>query len=199
MASEYLDFDSFIRSHILQSWPPSRPIQSTLLSYIFQLPQITTSQPYVTFSANQTPPNTQKDTVRNVKATGVFVWNLATYVLHEAVNATAEQVEYGADKSKKAGLKKQAVKLVEVEGEKIPMVEDSPVDFECAYYSTIRLSGSPPMGPVDVVIGEVVGIHIKEVLTDGKIDVRKTQPIARCGYYEYAVVDETFEMIVPGD
>ena len=30
-------------------------------------------------------------------------------------------------------------------------------------------------------------------------DVRGTQPIARCGYYEYAVVEETFEMIVPRD
>ena len=89
---------------------------------------------------------------------------------------------------------------MEVEGEKIPMVEDSPVNFECAYYSTIRLPGNSPMGSVDVVIGEVVGIHIKEeVLTDGKIDVRKTQPIARCGYYEYAIAKETFEMIVPGD
>jgi hypothetical protein len=78
------------------------------------------------------------------------------------------------------------------------MVEDS-VNFECAYYSTVRLSGNPPMGSVDVVIGEVVGIHIKEVLTDGKLDVRKTQPIARCDYHEYAVVKETFEMIVPGD
>jgi len=73
------------------------------------------------------------------------------------------------------------------------------VNFECAYYSMIRLPGNPPMCSVDVVIGEVVGIHIKEVLTDEKIDVRKTQPIARCGYYEYAVVKETFEMIVPGD
>lgn len=74
------------------------------------------------------------------------------------------------------------------------------MNFECAYYSTIRLSRNPPIGSVDVVIGEVVGIHIKEeVLTDGKIGVRKTQPIARCGYHEYAVVKETFEMIVPGD
>jgi len=56
------------------------------------------------------------------------------------------------------------------------------------------------MGTVDVVVGKVVGIHIDErVLTDGRIDVKKTMPIARCGYYEYAVVKETFEMIVPGD
>lgn len=74
------------------------------------------------------------------------------------------------------------------------------MNFECACYSTIRLSRNPPIGSVDVVIGEVVGINIKEeVLTDGKIDVRKTQPIARCGYHKYAVVKETFEMIVPGD
>jgi len=100
----------------------------------------------------------------------VFVWSLATHALREAVNATAEQVKYGVDKFKKAGLKKQAVKLVEVEGEKIPIVEDSPVNFECAYYSTIRLLGNPPMSSMDVVIGEVVGIHIKEeVLTDGKM------------------------------
>jgi hypothetical protein len=51
-----------------------------------------------------------------------------------------------------------------------------------------------------VVIGRVVGIHIDErVLTDGKIDVSKTMPIARCGYYEYAVVRETFEMRIPGE
>lgn len=36
------------------------------------------------------------------------------------------------------------------------------------------------------------------MLTDGKIDIRKTEPIARLGYYEYAVVRDTFEMRIPG-
>ena len=27
----------------------------------------------------------------------------------------------------------------------------------------------------------------------------KTLPIARCGYYDYAVVDKSFEMIIPGE
>jgi flavin reductase (DIM6/NTAB) family NADH-FMN oxidoreductase RutF len=58
------------------------------------------------FSAKKTPPNMQRDTVHNVEATGVFVWSLATYALRETVNATAEQVEYGVDKFKNAGLKK---------------------------------------------------------------------------------------------
>lgn len=84
-------------------------------------------------------------------------------------------------------------------GPRVPMVAASPVRFECAYHSTVRLPGHPPMGTVDVVIGRVVAVHIDDgALTDGRLDVRKTQPIARCGYYEYAVVRDTFEMVIPG-
>jgi flavin reductase (DIM6/NTAB) family NADH-FMN oxidoreductase RutF len=162
------------------------------------------------FSANQTPSNSQKDTVRNVEATGKFVWSLATYELREEVNRSAVQEEYGVDEFEKAGVEKEDSKLSEVivlgeSGEDrkemmIPMVKRSPVKFECEYYTTLRLPGNPPMGSADVVIGKVVGVHIDErVLTDGKIDVRKTEPIARCGYYEYAVIREVFEMRIPGE
>lgn len=158
------------------------------------------------FSANQTPSSSQKDTVRNTEATGKFVWNLATYDLREQVNISAVQEAYGVDEFEKAGLEKEESKMSRVRvagGEKevfIPMVKKSPIKFECEYYSTLRLPGNPPMGSVDVVIGKVVGIHIDEgVLTDGKIDIKKTQPIARCGYYEYAVVREVFEMRIPGE
>ena len=80
------------------------------------------------------------------------------------------------------------------------MVASSPIKFECTHYTTIRLPGNPPMGAVDVVIGKVIGIHIDEaVLTDGKIDVSKTVPIARCGYMQYTAVRDVFEMVPPGD
>ncbi|KAF2819901.1 hypothetical protein CC86DRAFT_361314 [Ophiobolus disseminans] len=170
-----------------------------------QFNNLTFDPPYVMFSANQTPSAHQKDTVVNAEATGKFCWNLATYDLREEVNITSEQVAYGVDEFERAGLEKQDSRVVQVsvKGEKakrsVPMVKRSPIKFECEHYTTIRLPGNPPMGAVDVVIGKVVGIHIDEaVLTDGKIDVRKTQPIARCGYYEYAVVRETFEMRMPG-
>ncbi|KAJ5003480.1 hypothetical protein K4K48_011853 [Colletotrichum sp. SAR 10_66] len=32
----------------------------------------------------------------------------------------------------------------------------------------------------------------------GKLDVKKTQPIARCGYFQYAVIRDTFDMVIPG-
>lgn len=136
------------------------------------------------FSANQTPTATQKDTVINAEATGKFCWNLATYALREAVNITAEQMEYGVDEFERAGLEKEDSVMSEVvvttgNGErkmmKIPMIKASPVRFECEHYTTLKLPGNPPMGAVDVVIGRVVGIYIDEgVLTDGKIDIKKT-------------------------
>ncbi|KAI4670526.1 uncharacterized protein J4E79_000808 [Alternaria viburni] len=175
-----------------------------------QFNNLTFDPPYVMFSANQTPSNSQKDTVRNVEATGKFVWSLATYELREEVNRSAVQEEYGVDEFETAGVEKEDSRLSTVgvveegkEGRRemmVPMVKRSPVKFECEYYTTLRLPGNPPMGSADVVIGKVVGVHIDErVLTDGKIDVRKTEPIARCGYYEYAVVRETFEMRIPGE
>lgn len=74
------------------------------------------------------------------------------------------------------------------------MVKEPPVKFECEYHSTIRLPGNPPMGTVDIVIGKVIAVHIKD-----EVDVKKTLPIARCGYHQYTVIRETFEMIVPGN
>jgi flavin reductase (DIM6/NTAB) family NADH-FMN oxidoreductase RutF len=82
----------------------------------------------------------------------------------------------------------------------VPMVKASPIKFECTHYSTLRLPGNPPMGAVDVIIGRVIGIHINEsVLTNGRIDVKKTVPIARCGYAEYTAVRDVFEMVIPGN
>jgi len=170
-----------------------------------QFNNLTFDPPYVMFSANQTPSAAQKDTVVNVEATGVFCWNLATYALKDAVNATSEQVPFEIDEFEKAGLEKEDAKINEVlvknQGQKkVPMVKASPIKFECTHYSTIRLPGNPPMGAVDVVIGRVIGIHIDEnVLTNGRIDVKKTVPIARCGYFEYTAVREVFEMQIPGD
>lgn len=111
------------------------------------------------------------------------------------MNITAEQVPYGVDEFARAGLEKEKARLSDV-----PMVKLSPVRFECKYHTTLRLPGDSPTGTVDIIIGKVEAIHIAdEVLTNGMLDVRKTMPIARCGYYQYAVVRDTFEMKIPGN
>src|SRR3569833_2013669 len=162
-----------------------------------QFNNLTFDPPYVMFSANQTPECARKDTTRYVEATGKFCWSLATWDLRQAVNISAEQFDYGVDEFRRADLKKEWSRALP--GSPVPMVADSPVKFECVYHSTLRLPGNPPMGTVDVIIGRVIGVHIRDtILTNGRIDIKKTKPIARCGYYDYAVVTDTFEMVIPG-
>jgi flavin reductase (DIM6/NTAB) family NADH-FMN oxidoreductase RutF len=149
------------------------------------------------FAANQTETNTRKDTVVNVEATGSFVWNICTWDLRHAMNITSEQLPSSTDEFLQAGITKTLSKTLK---HTVPMVSESPIKFECTYFSTLRLPGNPPMGSVDVIIGKVVGIHIDDrVITDGLVDLSKVMPIARCGYYEYAVVRETFVLMPPGD
>ncbi len=51
-----------------------------------------------------------------------------------------------------------------------------------------------------MVLGRVVAVHVQDDLVpDGIFDLTKFHPVARCGYKDYAVVRELFEMTRPGD
>ncbi|KAI5261672.1 hypothetical protein E4T47_09406 [Aureobasidium subglaciale] len=177
-----------------------------------QFTNLSFDPPYVMFSSNRTPEGKRKDTVNNAESTGIpfpitsrhvprltgvigfFGWNLATYKLREQVNITAQQLDPFEDEFTHAKLEKEEAKKIPVS-----LVKESPVRFECAFDRVIELPGNPPMGTVDIVFGKVLAIHVNDkVLTDGKIDIQKTEPIARLGYYEYAVIRDTFEMKIPG-
>ncbi|APR05086.1 flavin reductase family protein [Thauera chlorobenzoica] len=159
-----------------------------------QWQNLTFDPPMVMFAANQYPDGRRKDTVINAEKTGWFVWNMVTWDLREAMNTSAMAVPYGESEIKLAGLRTVKADLSDV-----PMVADSPCHFECRYLSTHRLKGNSNVGTVDVVFAEVVKIHIKDEYIDafGKLDIKKARPIARLGYYDYTVVDETFEMRIP--
>ncbi|MCP4326925.1 MAG: hypothetical protein GY791_00600 [Alphaproteobacteria bacterium] len=75
-----------------------------------------------------------------------------------------------------------------------------PLHFECRHLATQRFPGDRPAGAIDVVFARVVRIHVDDgvVGADGKLDIARIRPIARMGYYDYAVVDEVFEMVIPG-
>jgi flavin reductase (DIM6/NTAB) family NADH-FMN oxidoreductase RutF len=159
-----------------------------------QWQNLTFDPPMVMFAANQYPDGRRKDTVVNAEDTGWFVWNMATWDLRDAVNISAMALGPDEDEFLRAGVTKRAA--VEAPG---PMVAESPCHFECRYLSTHRLVGNSPAGTVDVVFGRVERIHVEErfVAADGKLDIAKLKPIARMGYYDYACVEETFEMRIP--
>jgi flavin reductase (DIM6/NTAB) family NADH-FMN oxidoreductase RutF len=160
-----------------------------------QFQNLTFAPPYVMFSANQNTAGGRKDSVVNAEESGEFVHNMATYDLREAMNISAQEVSPDIDEFELAGLTKEPSRLV-----KPYRVAESPVQFECRYHQTLRLPGKGKMGTADVVIGEVLGIHIKDefILPDGKLDILRMKPLARLGYYDYTFVESIFEMVIPG-
>ena len=147
--------------------------------------------PYVLVSINQKSGGKRKDTVKNIEKTGEFVYNMVSYELRDLMNITAAPFPPGTDEFEAAGLEKAPSRIV-----KVPRVAASPIHFECSYVQTIRLPGSGYMGTADIIIGKVLGIHIKDefILPDGKIDIVGIRPLARLGYSDYTTVDSTFEI-----
>lgn len=160
-----------------------------------QFQNLTFDPPYVMFAANQRGDGASKDTVMNVEETGEFVYNMATYDLRDAVNISAQEVPPEVDEFELARVTKAASVKVDP-----PRVDESPVHFECLYHQTLRLPGNSPMGAVDVIVGRVVIIHIKDEVIDetGRLDIVQIRPLARLGYFDYTTVDTVFEMVIPG-
>jgi flavin reductase (DIM6/NTAB) family NADH-FMN oxidoreductase RutF len=160
-----------------------------------QWQNLTFDPPMVMFAANQLGDGRRKDTVLNAEETGWFVWNMATYDLREAVNISAMELGPEEDEFARAGVTKAP--CIDAPG---PRVAESPAHFECRYLSTHRLRGSSNHGWVDVVYGEVMRIHVADhvITPEGRLDIPAIRPIARMGYYDYAVIDEVFEMRIPG-
>ena len=154
--------------------------------------------PYVLFSAGQSTLGGRKDTVANIEATGEFVYNMATYDLRDAVNRSAAEVPPEVDEFELSGVTKAPSVHV-----KPCRVAESPIQFECRYHETIRLPGNGPKGKgsIDVVIGRVVLVHIRDdvIRPDGRIDIARIRPLARLGYYDYTSVESIFEMVIPGN
>lgn len=148
--------------------------------------------PYVMFSTGSDIRGARRnDTCINTIETGQFVCNMATYDLREAVNITAQAVPADVDEAQLAGLEMAPGRLV-----KAPRIVASPVNLECVFHQCIVLPGYSPRNIMNVIIGRVIGVHIKDdALTfDGRLDVKKIRPIARLGYMDYTVIDSTFTM-----
>lgn len=156
--------------------------------------------PYSFFNAfNYRPPiigfasTGAKDTLANVRATGEFVWNLATRAQAEAMNATSAMT--GEDEFVLAGL--DTIPSLTVAP---PRVAGSPVQFECRSTQIVRLTDHRGE-EVDtwLVLGEVVQVHIDPALLEGGIyRTERARPILRGGGAgDYFEPGERFDMRRP--
>jgi flavin reductase (DIM6/NTAB) family NADH-FMN oxidoreductase RutF len=141
--------------------------------------------PYSFFTAfNYIPPivgfssTGPKDSLRNVQENGMFVWNLVTRPLAEAMNETCAPVGPEVNEFELAGLTTAPSRVVDV-----PRVAESPVSFECRSTQIIQLEGLDKQKvPTWLVLGEVVGVHIAEhLLKDGIYDTANAGHILRGG------------------
>ncbi len=124
-----------------------------------------------------------------------FVWNLVTWELREAMNATSAPLPRGESEFARAGLTPAESRIVDV-----PRVAESPCAMECRVVHHMELRDIDGQ-PCDqhLVIGQVVGIHLDErFIGEEGVDTAALAPVARCGGpSDYAVVRELFQMVRP--
>jgi flavin reductase (DIM6/NTAB) family NADH-FMN oxidoreductase RutF len=135
-----------------------------------------------------------KDSLTFVAQTKEFVCNLATFDLRSEVVATSETFARGVNEMAKAGLVAAPSRLV-----RPPRVANSPCALECKLLQIVDLANlDGELVHRHVVFGQVVGVHIDDrFIKNGRLDTAAMQPIARCGYSDYAVVDKVFAVARP--
>lgn len=135
-----------------------------------------------------------KDAVAFIEQTGEFTCSLVTKALDQQMNLTSAPLPRGTSEYDYSGLATAPSRLV-----KPPRVAASPTALECKLLSIQELKDLDG-NPTDrwIVMGQVVGVFIDDrFLKDGLFDTAMAQPIARCGYHDYAVVDKVFSIIRP--
>ena len=149
--------------------------------------------PQVMFASTAAKPDRDgtKDSVGNIRETGVFCVNVVEYAMRDVMNVTSGTYPREVDEFDKAGIEK-------AECETIPCarVALAPANLECRLTHITQLPGEANF----VVFGEVTGIHMRDdCLVDGAFDVTRFQPLARLGYRDYTRVTELFSLSRPDD
>ena len=144
------------------------------------------------------PGAADKDSLRNARETGQFVWNLTTRALAEQMNASCAAVPYGVDEFTLAGLTPIPSRLIAA-----PRVAESPVHFECRVTQIVPLTGHDGAAtPATVVFGEVVAVHIaRHLLVNGVFDSFAAGIVLRAGgptAYATVTPENRFDMRRPG-
>lgn len=157
--------------------------------------------PYSFFNAISSRPNmvmfsseNKKDAVSFIEETGEFTCSLVSGTLMQQMNLTSAPLPRGQSEYPHAGLAMAASRFV-----KPPRVAGTPAALECKAVSIQQLRDIDGNDvPRWMVIGQVVGIFIDDdFVKDGRFDTAGANPIARCGYSDYAEVTSLFSLQRP--
>ena len=149
--------------------------------------------PQVMFASTGAKPDRDgtKDSVANIRDTGVFAINVVEYAARDVMNQTSGPWERETDEFGLAAIEKAACETIDC-----PRVAGAPATLECKLTQIVQLEGEANF----VVFGEVIGIHLRDdCLVDGTFDVTRFNPLTRLGYRDYSVIREVFSLKRPGD
>lgn len=149
--------------------------------------------PQVMFASTSTKPDRDgtKDSVGNIRDTGVFCVNIVEYAMREAMNVTSGPWPKETDEFTKAGITRQECSEIACS-----RVAQAPASLECKMTQIVTLAGEANF----LVIGEVVGVHLRDdCVEDGMFNVLKYQPLTRLGYRDYSRITEVFSLARPGE
>jgi len=149
--------------------------------------------PQVMFSSTSAKPDRDgtKDSVAQIRETGVFCVNIVEYAMRDAMNASSASLPAGEDEFRHAGLDKEQCQTIDC-----PRVAGTPGALECRLTQIVQLPGAANFA----VFGEVTGIHLRDdCIFDGIFDVTRFQPLSRLGYRDYARITELFSLRRPDD
>lgn len=149
--------------------------------------------PQVMFASTSAKPDRDgtKDSVANIRDTGVFCVNVVEHAMRDAMNETSGPWGRDVDEFSKAGLERAACETIACS-----RVAAAPASLECTLSEIVKLKGEANF----LVLGEVTGVHLRDnCLKDGMFDVLSFQPLTRLGYRDYSRVSEVFSLKRPGE
>ncbi len=149
--------------------------------------------PQVMFASTGAKPDQDntKDSIANIRETGVFCVNIVAYDQRHAMNASSANLAKHEDEFSHAGLTPEECTTIPC-----ARVSGAPAALECKLTQIVTLPGDANL----VVFGEVTGVHMNDDhIRDGKFDVTSFTPLARLGYRDYSVVSNVFSLSRPGE
>lgn len=128
-----------------------------------------------------------KDSLAQIRESGVFCVNLTEMALAQAMNASSAALPAGVDEFTAAGVEKAECRAISC-----PRVAQAPASLECRLVQVVALLGAHNF----LVLGEVVGVHIRpDCLSEGRY--APPNRLARLGYQDYAELGESFALARP--
>lgn len=149
--------------------------------------------PQVMFATTGGKPDrpNEKDSLANIRETGVFCVNVVSRELFDAMNISAGIEPKEVDEFTLAGLERAPCQTIACS-----RVAAAPAALECRLTQIVPLAGAANT----MVLGVVTGVYLRDdCVVNGKFDITRFTPAARLGYRDYCYVEAPFEVLRPGE